>query len=1002
DPDGVINSYVWDFGDGKGGSGVEVEHTYQTAGDYSAILIVTDDGGDTASSEKNIRVSGSSGYSCVLTFLGYSSEAKAGNKPAIAISLNGVNVGFTWEDDPSTTNQSYYLGYADISTYAQSGVNTLLFSRTGSSSEYVKNGAVTVKENGESLHVNAPSGTWKYLSSPAEYTFSATGSGASNITPTAVLSANPESGNAPLEVAFNAGGSSDPDGVITSYEWDFGDGITADGVSVNHTYQNPGTYTATLTVTDNLGTSDSAEQVISVSAIPSGGGEYEITFAGYSSAWNKGYAPGMEMRLNGNKVSCSFEDHPDYADASFYLGHAEISGLVVAGTNYLVFVRTGSSLEFVHNTDMFIVKDGIHLDFTGPTGKEWTNLKYDDAEFTFTGTGGGSGSNEPPVAAATADVTEGYVPLMVNFDASGSADGDGQIVSFEWDYGDGDTAGGVEVSHTFDDPGSFTVVLTVTDDGGAQDTASVLITVSPAAGIPTPTPEENVVILTNRERAGQGLPPLKMCALLNAAAEAHSIDMRDNNFFDHTGSDGSSPWDRMNREGYYMTAAAENIAVGYTTPEAAVQGWMESEGHRANILNGELREIGVGYAQGGSWGHYWTQDFGTRQDVFPVVIGGEEVITNSREVELYIWGSGWAQEMMVSNDPNFSGADWQTCQSSLTWLLNGGKGYKTVYVKLKNGTTVVESQDTIYLNDPTIFSDVYVVIYDPVFENHGNVKMHEYYHWNDPRDLVEQYINDVRTSSHGLVEYRVVLTEEFDLHPVKGDGFSYTDESFIEMWLTKNWHQPDQMDYLAFFERHDIVNKVESGMIDEVWIMGYPGTGCAESAMAGQGAYFCNGPTFSNINCSKKFVVMGFNFERGVGCMLEDLGHRTECIMWHTYGSWNTGSGQIIHLWDKFTAAEISNPGQSGCGNVHFSPNSESDYDWGNARFVYSTCDDWLNNFPDLTGEKKLVNKTEWGGGDIRLHHIWWFQHIPRVDGVNPDGKLNNWWKYIIEYFNYE
>jgi hypothetical protein len=124
--------------------------------------------------------------------------------------------------------------------------------------------------------------------------------------------------------------------------------------------------------------------------------------------------------------------------------------------------------------------------------------------------------------------------------------------------------------------------------------------------------------------------------------------------------------------------------------------------------------------------------------------------------------------------------------------------------------------------------------------------------------------------------------------------------------------------------------------------------------------------------------------------------------MWHTYGSWNTGSGQILHLWDQFTAAEISNPEQAGCGNVHFAPNSEADYDWGNTRLVYSTCDDWLNNFPDLTGEKKLVDHTEWGGGDMRLHHIWWFQHIPHLNGVNPDGKLNNWWKYIIEYFNYD
>ena len=88
-------------------------------------------------------------------------------------------------------------------------------------------------------------------------------------------------------------------------------------------------------------------------------------------------------------------------------------------------------------------------------------------------------------------------------------------------------------------------------------------------------------------------------------------------------------------------------------------------------------------------------------------------------------------------------------------------------------------------------------------------------------------------------------------------------------------------------------------------------------------------------------------------------------------------------------------PGEAGCGNVHFAPNSERDYDWGNRRVVWSTCDDWLN-YPDLTGQRRPVNCEEWGGGDIRAHHRWWLRHLPRAPG-RTEGKLNNWWAYVVD-----
>ncbi|MGI5419372.1 CAP domain-containing protein [Actinomadura luteofluorescens] len=121
-------------------------------------------------------------------------------------------------------------------------------------------------------------------------------------------------------------------------------------------------------------------------------------------------------------------------------------------------------------------------------------------------------------------------------------------------------------------------------------------------------PEASVVSLTNAERAKHGCPALRNDARLATAARKHSADMAANNYFDHTSRNGDSPWKRMEDAGY-SSPGAENIAKGYPTASAVVKGWMDSPGHRANILNCGLRAIGVGMASG-SGGPLWTQDFG--------------------------------------------------------------------------------------------------------------------------------------------------------------------------------------------------------------------------------------------------------------------------------------------------------------------------------------------------------------------------------------------------------
>ena len=124
-------------------------------------------------------------------------------------------------------------------------------------------------------------------------------------------------------------------------------------------------------------------------------------------------------------------------------------------------------------------------------------------------------------------------------------------------------------------------------------------------------PLAEVVVLTNAERARHGLRALAVDARLAQAADAHSADMARRGFFAHESPDGRQVWDRAVAAGYAYRKVAENIAAGQRTAAEVVHGWMESPGHRANILDPVLTQIGVGRADGGAYGVYWTQVFGT-------------------------------------------------------------------------------------------------------------------------------------------------------------------------------------------------------------------------------------------------------------------------------------------------------------------------------------------------------------------------------------------------------
>ena len=127
--------------------------------------------------------------------------------------------------------------------------------------------------------------------------------------------------------------------------------------------------------------------------------------------------------------------------------------------------------------------------------------------------------------------------------------------------------------------------------------------------------ESELLRLTNLERNKQGLASLTLSSQLTKSARVHATDMATNGYFSHTGLNGSTPWDRAKANGYTYSFIGENIAAGSPTPEGTINQWMNSPGHRRNILNPNFREIGFGYANApnSSYQHYWVQVFGTPQ-----------------------------------------------------------------------------------------------------------------------------------------------------------------------------------------------------------------------------------------------------------------------------------------------------------------------------------------------------------------------------------------------------
>jgi uncharacterized protein YkwD len=147
--------------------------------------------------------------------------------------------------------------------------------------------------------------------------------------------------------------------------------------------------------------------------------------------------------------------------------------------------------------------------------------------------------------------------------------------------------------------------------------ATSLISAGPVAGAQAASigkVESAIRRCANRNRAAAGLEPLKASVVLGKAARLQAHDMAVQGFFEHTDPQGRDPADRVAifDTGHEFSFIGENIAAGYPSPRSTCRGWMNSAGHRENILNPDYTHIGAGFSRGGSYGRYYVQVFAQR------------------------------------------------------------------------------------------------------------------------------------------------------------------------------------------------------------------------------------------------------------------------------------------------------------------------------------------------------------------------------------------------------
>ena len=273
----------------------------------------------------------------------------------------------------------------------------------------------------------------------------------SNQAPIASFDYSPSEPETNEIVNFNASGSSDPDGSIEKYKWDFGDSSTGTGQKLAHSYSDNNAYTVTLTVTDDDGATNSTSKHVTVASL------------GPTAAFT--YSPSTPT----TQQTIQFTDESNDPDGSI--------------SSWQWSFGDGGSSTTQNPTHQY-TDDGAYT----------VTLKVtDDDGATDSTSHSVTISNQAPIASFDYSPSEPETNEIVNFNASGSSDPDGSIEKYKWDFGDSSTGTGQKLAHSYSDNNAYTVTLTVTDDDGATNSTSKHVTVAslgPEIELKTPAGRE--------------------------------------------------------------------------------------------------------------------------------------------------------------------------------------------------------------------------------------------------------------------------------------------------------------------------------------------------------------------------------------------------------------------------------------------------------------------------------------------------------------------------------
>ncbi len=345
----------------------------------------------------------------------------------------------------------------------------------------------------------------------------------------------------------------------------------------------------------------------------------------------------------------------------------------------------------------------------------------------------------------------------------------------------------------------------------------------------------------------------------------------------------------------------------------------------------------------------------------------------------------------------------------------------------------VPSRTEIHLPARTVAANmalnVYLLIFDPMYDDGRSLT--EYAGWNDPDTLTGLTIAAFQNSVNNQYGFQVAQRAVVPDFPLFRGGTRLTQalyepcrEAFKNRTTVPDYCDVDPGDPVGNFDpaanlqaTHgpgtvSACQALQDGTVDEVWVWAMPGSNAYE--------WYVEDPASLCPGVTRQFAIMFYNYERGLECSLEAFGHRAERIMM----GWTRRSMplQVAADFDNFSGAmwryyppyrdyscpaapdathpEVK-PDDPIVGNAHFPPNAYCHYQYNRDKAVWSDAEDWKSNYPNLTGQKTLVNRETWGcpaGTNEEVCHAnylqWWFNHWPNRP-MTP-GSYVSWWEYVL------